>query len=581
MSAAEMQNSDADPDEQWAKDEGVPTLDQPFIQKYLDSRDALVTQEKRQRSDHAFRETLSPMVAEAAAIVSAIRFEEQQTLWNAQYEDNLSKQEPFEVHPGMMFNLARERMESSKLWRIVKKMPKGALLHCPLEAMGDPDWLIDEAMQTEGMCMSAAAPLHTPEARRDSPFVFQHVKVQRSQESTSIWSAEYKAMESIPIIQAAESFPGGKQGYFTWFKSRVTITHEEAMQHHMGPNAAWSKFLSCFPILASLQRYEPIFRKFICRMLTQLHEDGVRWVDIRSIFLQPFTRTAAAKPDDDFEGMLAVLQEEIDAFKSSEAGSGFWGARLIWTTNRSLGKRAVVEDMMECIAMKQLFPNLVAGYDLVGQEDLGRPLADLTPELFWFKRTCAEEGVDVPFFFHAGETLGDGGSVDENLFDAVLLGTRRIGHGFSLYKHPLLIDMVKEKKILVESCPISNEVLRLCGSIMSHPLPALLARGVPCALCNDDPAILGQGSSGMTHDFWQALQGWDNLGLEGLASLAENSVRWATFEDCTGNMWQQEIKAGAFGNGVRAERIRVWNSKFEEFCAWVVLEFGPDIDTLD
>ncbi len=84
----------------------------------------------------------------------------------------------------------------------------------------------------------------------------------------------------------------------------------------------------------------------------------------------------------------------------------------------------------------------------------------------------------MPFFFHAGECLGTGNSTDHNLFDAILLGTRRIGHGFSLYKHPLLIDLVKEKKILVESCPISNEVLRLCGSVMSHPLPALLARGV-------------------------------------------------------------------------------------------------------
>ena len=71
------------------------------------------------------------------------------------------------------------------------------------------------------------------------------------------------------------------------------------------------------------------------------------------------------------------------------------------------------------------------------------------------------------------ECLGTGNSTDHNLFDAVLLGTRRIGHGFSLYKHPLLIDMVKDKKILIESCPVSNEVLRLCGSIMSHPLPAL------------------------------------------------------------------------------------------------------------
>ncbi|KAK5678473.1 hypothetical protein LTS10_008917 [Elasticomyces elasticus] len=577
-----MEPQKRDRDEQWAADEGVPRLDEPFIQKYLDGRDALVAQEKHQRSDHAFRETLSPMAAEAAAIVSAIRFEEQQTLWNREYEDNLAKEESIEVHPGMMFSLARTRMESSKLWQIIKKMPKGTLLHCHLEAMGDPDWLIEEAFQTEGMCISAKMPLDTEEARRSSPFVFQYVKRSVKSGETGIWSSEYLS-RPLPLAAAAETFPGGKTAFIAWFKSRISITHEEAIEHHMGPNAIWRKFLSCFPILSSIQRYEPIFRKFIRRMLTQLHEDGVRWVDIRSIFLQPFTRTGADRADADYGGMLGILQEEIDAFKESEQGSGFWGARLIWTTARSLGKRAVIEDMMECIAMKQLYSKLIAGYDLVGQEDLGRPLADLTPELFWFKRTCAEEGVDIPFFFHAGETLGDGDRIDENLFDAVLLGTRRIGHGFSLYKHPLLIDMVKEKKILVESCPVSNEVLRLTSSIMSHPLPALLARGVPCALCNDDPAILGQGHSGMTHDFWQALQGWENLGLEGLASLAENSVRWATFDDCSTKQWQEEIKAGAFGKGSRADRMKQWAHEFEKFCQWVVLEFGAeqDINTLD
>ena len=188
--------------------------------------------------------------------------------------------------------------------------------------------------------------------------------------------------------------------------------------------------------------------------------------------------------------------------------------------------------MKHCIELKQKLPQLISGFDLVGQEDLGRSLAELTPEVFWFKKKCMEAGVDIPFFFHAGETLGDGDEVDENLFDAVLLGTRRIGHAFSLYKHPLLTDMVKERKILVESCPISNEVLRLTGSIMSHPLPALLARGVHCSLSNDDPSILGQVRNGMTHDFCRALEAWDNLGLPGLASLAENSVRWATFDDC-------------------------------------------------
>lgn len=235
--------------------------------------------------------------------------------------------------------------------------------------------------------------------------------------------------------------------------------------------------------------------------------------------------------------------------------------------------------MNTCIETKIAFPDLIAGYDLVGQEDLGRPLADLTPELFYFRKTCAENGVNIPFFFHAGETLGDGDSVDENLFDAILLGTRRIGHGFSLYKHPLLIDMVKEKKILIESCPVSNEVLRLCGSIMSHPLPALLARGVSCSLSNDDPTILGQGVSGMSHDFWQSLQGWENLGLEGLGALAENSVRWASFEDYNDKEWGQSVRDGSMGKGVRAERLKEWLTKWERFCAWIVDEFGVDENT--
>jgi adenosine deaminase CECR1 len=116
--------------------------------------------------------------------------------------------------------------------------------------------------------------------------------------------------------------------------------------------------------------------------------------------------------------------------------------------------------MDNCILAKTLYPKLVSGYDLVGQEDLGRTLHSLTPEILYFKEQCASQGVNIPFFFHAGECLGSGSPTDHNLFDAILFGTRRLGHAFSLHKHPTLIDMVKEKQILVESCPISNEVLR-------------------------------------------------------------------------------------------------------------------------
>jgi adenosine deaminase CECR1 len=231
-------------------------------------------------------------------------------------------------------------------------------------------------------------------------------------------------------------------------------------------------------------------------MMQQLLADGVKWIDLRLAFTFFYYAEGQDEPEPSYERMFKVFGEEIEKFKASEEGKEFWGCRMIWTGIRVLDTRKIVEDMDQCIFIKQLYPDLISGYDLVGQEDAGRPLKDLLPELFWFKKQCAQEGIDIPFFFHAGECLGDGSDTDQNLFDAVLLGTRRIGHGFSLYKHPLLIDMVKEKRILVESCPISNEVLRLCASVMSHPLPALLARGVACSLCNDDPAILGQDTAG-------------------------------------------------------------------------------------
>jgi len=72
---------------------------------------------------------------------------------------------------------------------------------------------------------------------------------------------------------------------------------------------------------------------------------------------------------------------------------------------------------------------LYTGFDLVGHEDTLQPLIYYIKPLLWFRERQREEGVDIPFIFHAGETLGDGTEADVNLYDAILLGTKRIGHG--------------------------------------------------------------------------------------------------------------------------------------------------------
>ena len=47
---------------------------------------------------------------------------------------------------------------------------------------------------------------------------------------------------------------------------------------------------------------------------------------------------------------------------------------------------------------------------------------------------------------------------DINIIDAILLGTKRIGHGYAISKHPEAKKIAKEREVALEICPISNQV---------------------------------------------------------------------------------------------------------------------------
>ena len=586
----------------WELDEGIPQPYDEFIQKYMAGRSALIAQEKKQRHDALFKATMSPLAKRAARIMSRIRRRELREKWSAEYEESLAEKNGGNLYPGMMFTLARERMEGTVLWRVLERMPKGALLHAHLDAMVDVDWMVEQIFE-EGMCVHAPGGLRAEQmddaiSGRASNVQFRFYKADAEEmveartvksEGRNIWTEGYQAMTPVPLKEAAAMYPnGGEAGFKKWLWSRCVITPEESLFHHHGLDAIWRKFQSCFPNIGWMLYYEPIFRKGLQRLFTQLAEDGITYVDLRCAFMLEFRRTGEShvRESDGLNGLggwFEVFGEEVEKFTRSELGQKvkFQGARMIWTVIRTLGNRQMVPFMKECIRIKKLFPHLVCGFDFVAQEDMGRPLKDLTPLVFWFRKQCMEEGVDLPFFFHAGECLGDGDETDSNLFDAVLLGTRRIGHGYSLYKHPLLIDMVKQKKILVESCPISNEILRLSSSILGHSLPALLSRGVACSLNNDDPAILGHGKNGLTHDFWQSFMAFENLGLEGLGAMAENSLKWCAVEDQKPGEWLRGIDEGYRGKGIRGQMLKDWRHEFEQFCQWVILEFVDEDESSD
>jgi aminodeoxyfutalosine deaminase len=88
---------------------------------------------------------------------------------------------------------------------------------------------------------------------------------------------------------------------------------------------------------------------------------------------------------------------------------------------------------------------------------------------------------------HAGETTGP-----QTVRDAIdHLGAERVGHGVSAADDDELMAELRDRGIALEVCPTSNLRLSVVEGYASHPLPRLLAAGVPVTLASDDPPMFG------------------------------------------------------------------------------------------
>ena len=134
--------------------------------------------------DHAFRQSLSPLAKEACAIVGRIREKEQRTVWTSEFEDSLAHKTGTITYPGMMFGLAKERMETTQLWKIVRKMPKGALLHAHMDAMVDFDFLFSTLLATPGIHVHCHHSISTTEELEVAAIKFRYYKSERSKTSS-------------------------------------------------------------------------------------------------------------------------------------------------------------------------------------------------------------------------------------------------------------------------------------------------------------------------------------------------------------------------------------------------------------
>ncbi|HUX43613.1 MAG TPA: adenosine deaminase [Terracidiphilus sp.] len=117
---------------------------------------------------------------------------------------------------------------------------------------------------------------------------------------------------------------------------------------------------------------------------------------------------------------------------------------------------------------------------------------------------------------HAGETTGP-----EAIWDALNIGSERLGHVLSAIDDPDLLEVLKTRSAGLELNPTSNVRTGVCPSFAEHPLRTYFDQGLLVTLNSDDPAFFG---SDLLNEYRLAhtVQGFSRTDL-GL--LAANSIR--------------------------------------------------------
>ncbi|MFZ4402829.1 MAG: adenosine deaminase [Pseudobdellovibrionaceae bacterium] len=70
-----------------------------------------------------------------------------------------------------------------------------------------------------------------------------------------------------------------------------------------------------------------------------------------------------------------------------------------------------------------------------------------------------------------------------------ILGAERIGHGVQVIHSPAVMQTLKDKNIMLEVCPISNQLTQAFARWQDHPFQKLYVLGVPVSINADDPGI--------------------------------------------------------------------------------------------
>ncbi|XP_055680034.1 adenosine deaminase 2-like [Lutzomyia longipalpis] len=413
------------------------------------------------------------------------------------------------------FFRVKEKIEQSKVFKIIQKVPKGATLHTHLNAMVSSEWYLKNVTYREGALI-----YNDPDGITMLSF--------KPPDPPTKWNYLSDLRKSSRNMRAFDK----------WLESKFNLYVPNPEIAYPDIDVVWDAFSNMFGATYEMTYYLPVYKDYVYQMLKELADDKVMYVEIRTGFDEIYDETGRTyNPIEHAEILIDIIED----FKKDHPN--FFGAKAIFQGNRDRLTRGDPRDIDVYMELKERFPEFIVGFDVAAQEKY-----DNTD--YGFIKALLSLPKDTKFFLHAGETNWYGTGVDENLIDAILLNTTRIGHGYALIKHPYLLDVVKKKRIGIEVNPISNQVLHLVYDLRNHPASYYLSQGLAVTISSDDPGFWN--AKGVNYDFYYAFMAIApaDAGLETLKKFAWTSLEqsvltereWMKVSDMFHEQWTAFIE---------------------------------------
>ncbi len=414
--------------------------------------------------------------------------------------------------PSHPFLKSKEHIESTRLYALLQQMPKGGMLHLHASAAVDFDWLVKKAISM-------------PDC---------YVYWEEDNQGFTKGQLHFYPPDKVPQgFFSTQRMARVQPDFQEELYDLITLELEEVEKDTFD---VWDEFQVIFQRIGGFYTYRPVFEEYNRRIFEDLLADGIQHVEIRAALRGLYDlEHDAGSGYYSGDSTMQIFQHIIEDIREEHPQ---FSLKLIYTSLRFFSEEVIMQELENAYFYRARYPELIRGFDLVANEDDGNTTLFFLDN--WLKMDSLQRvyGVDMPLYLHDGESNW---YTVKNLYDAVLLNSKRIGHGFNLNFFPILQEMIKAQDICIEVCPLSNQILDYIDDLRVHPMNYLLRRGVQCTINSDDPSIFGY--SGLSYDYWTIFLAWQ-LDLQSIKKLAMNSLTYSSLPEAEKQQamayWQQE-----------------------------------------